>query len=1083
MSSNENPLNTVLSKPLVIVKEEKNEKSLIFQSQTNIETDEEGSADEIIKNNSVSIKKRKRESLDATMNVTKCQKIDQKAKCSDKNSINDARISKPETQLNNELKKSSNVSPLISSSETPRKPSARKQVPAIKAYSLQQTKLHPDKSKNRTESKQASPDTVANNLASEQEKLSENVLNKDLKQKTPKITAETVLSSIKPKAVQRARKQVPISRASVEKHEQSLNQVEKVLSIESKEPKTKTRRKSIYLQDASETITDTLSTNSVSQSTPKSTARKQVPVNKACSEKMKSSNDNSKIGESSSSICNSEPKSDSGSSSAQPGITMSPKPKTRRKSTVKPPKNEIKKLVSTCSAKEDEEVSQIKEIFEDLKNGSTKDPEVLKSKLENLMGPEGIAKLKTLFTESTADRDASEKNSKCDDGNDSEDDVPLKNLRSIGLSKKKQKKRKKQTESEKLKNDIMNCFIRDEVLAATGLRRVKTKLYSEMMMDYEDSDTSETSEALSENNDNLNEEKPLQIKECSIALEKLDITGMTMPVTIKNNQIHRVQEDVTTKQTSTDLVVSTLEPEEDLPITVIHLATEESETIVIDDDSDEEGTFKSVTDEKLTKKDFQEVKPTHLVKHEFLSPTSKLVSNCEKKVYNLSFVRCRAGVTLKCNGEKCLFETCSDQMFQYHIQTKHLFLKWSGWCLICNKSVSNFGLLLDEYNHMHDTHITLKEKLQAPPVDDKPKTVKHQTAMSPQDDGEKRKRGRPKKISPIDNADIPKPSAKETTPKVIFSVSKSSLPMPLASSTPLSKSNTLLNTDPVLQYIQTINDHPRAVAATPITGTIVLSAPIAVVNPSVNSQPLSQPVIKFRNLPGDKLSNNKPAESSDDQPREVNKVVRTFIVKRITQGTNLFTEITKKDIESDTTSLSVKEPLASSSFYQQTLTELNLRPWLESADKKTSQNVNEMMKNECLVAKYKCMGSDCSFYTTDMKTFQIHLEMHENDLSQDKKYFGRCPYCKNVEYDLQKLTHHIRTNHRYACFNCPKCFYRAVTKVQVHLHQEKYHNDFSRTILACDEEASPKFFTAAMAEANRNIPKFVSQMTCARKLN
>jgi len=111
----------------------------------------------------------------------------------------------------------------------------------------------------------------------------------------------------------------------------------------------------------------------------------------------------------------------------------------------------------------------------------------------------------------------------------------------------------------------------------------------------------------------------------------------------------------------------------------------------------------------------------------------------------------------------------------------------------------------------------------------------------------------------------------------------------------------------------------------------------------------------------------------------------------------------------------------------------------------------EMIKPVKLRHLYKCMGRLCCYTTDSMAYFAKHYNEHEIQLQQQfaaEKKKGRpsaskisdwqqCAYCCAMQTSLDGVLSHIHTEHAHCLYQCAYCFYRAVTKSYVVLHQVK----------------------------------------------
>jgi hypothetical protein len=109
----------------------------------------------------------------------------------------------------------------------------------------------------------------------------------------------------------------------------------------------------------------------------------------------------------------------------------------------------------------------------------------------------------------------------------------------------------------------------------------------------------------------------------------------------------------------------------------------------------------------------------------------------------------------------------------------------------------------------------------------------------------------------------------------------------------------------------------------------------------------------------------------------------------------------------------------------------------------------DMIKHEKLRHLYKCMARLCSYTTDSVESYTKHYNEHENLLGQQsalQKKKGRppaikmsdwqqCAYCCAMQSSLAGVLEHIQTEHGHCLYQCAYCFYRAVTKSYIVLHQ------------------------------------------------
>lgn len=115
-----------------------------------------------------------------------------------------------------------------------------------------------------------------------------------------------------------------------------------------------------------------------------------------------------------------------------------------------------------------------------------------------------------------------------------------------------------------------------------------------------------------------------------------------------------------------------------------------------------------------------------------------------------------------------------------------------------------------------------------------------------------------------------------------------------------------------------------------------------------------------------------------------------------------------------------------------------LYPWIddEIVEKwlKTESCAEAMLNARYMFSTYKCMSISCSYFTTDIKKFEKHVEKHRN---VDKHFI--CSFCLSDELQPEHLFKHLRTVHKYDRYQCSKCMYRACEKFYCDMHRKKFH--------------------------------------------
>lgn len=795
---------------------------------------------------------------------------------------------------------------------------------------------------------------------------------------------------------------------------------------------------------------------------------------------------------------------------------------------------------------DEKKVSDMKNLIKKLSEGETKNPESLLQQFEAIVGKEGVSTLRALLNCGSSNTNHEDENgTRNDSGSDDEPLIKQKAKK----ENKKQKTRKRKTEAEKLTEDIMEMYIKDGVLSAKGLRHHRRIPYVEddISRDFETDETTEDDEsvncqkgsstgdrsekALNETDQQSESEVtiPLELKrlECRVVIDKLPI-GLSMPVKINSDGTIKEQHKVNSEVKRSESHQQT--ESQQLPKSSVKFETSPSvETLhnVSNCVNEVNKVMNGETKPPVTPNDNIKAKFGNiLTKNESPSP-SKIILSMEKTVCNLSFVQCRTGVMLKCNSEKCSFERTNHQLFQYHIQTRHLLVKWSGSCILCKRSVSGFGSLLDEYNHMYTKHILRDNGLIAD------KAIKDNDIDGKTKKNKKRKRKKRNQIIP--------------TPETIKDVKSMKIPK----TSNLTEAQNSLKTQTMIPEVASPRNSETFLSPTgvlePISGTASTSLTTALVSniekPQIGSEsvkntvntaslptleaanltrpPIGSPSIKkyvmIHNIQKNITTEKKPDEASTTlaSTETSNVTIESAVTKpplilrlRILPGDKLSViknpstqtmsqeHVLNKQSEetlntmqreaitlTPTTSYVTNRNNVLISQLPQTTNVANdvnsterLRPWLDVRDNKYSNFISSMLTEDCLVDLFKCMDPCCDYHTNDVGKFVSHLIRHNN---QELESIGRCAYCNFLASSLTTLASHVQNEHMFDRYACTKCFYRSVVEHNVITHQMEFHKNETNTILDC--VATKINYKEAVLAAVESRLKYILPILCVCK--
>ena len=162
----------------------------------------------------------------------------------------------------------------------------------------------------------------------------------------------------------------------------------------------------------------------------------------------------------------------------------------------------------------------------------------------------------------------------------------------------------------------------------------------------------------------------------------------------------------------------------------------------------------------------------------------------------------------------------------------------------------------------------------------------------------------------------------------------------------------------------------------------------------------------------------------------VSSEISTDVVKIIPSPDDI--KVFQKDFEEIGT---IEMPLSSPDTWESLL---ELYPWIDD-DKvekwsKSSAAIQSLRSENSLYSTFKCMSIECTFYTTDLSTFESHLEVHRN-----KDKFFLCSFCLFHDKEPEELIKHLNDLHKFDRYQCDKCMYRSCESVYCYLHKTKFH--------------------------------------------
>lgn len=157
-----------------------------------------------------------------------------------------------------------------------------------------------------------------------------------------------------------------------------------------------------------------------------------------------------------------------------------------------------------------------------------------------------------------------------------------------------------------------------------------------------------------------------------------------------------------------------------------------------------------------------------------------------------------------------------------------------------------------------------------------------------------------------------------------------------------------------------------------------------------------------------------------------------------------------------------------------------LRPWLKKRTLKNFEQANKMKTINCLAARFKCMASTCSYFTTGQSIFKQHLSYHEKFTPKDSENFLQCSYCDFEAEFVEDLNDHIVDEHAFDRFHCGYCFYRSCHDFNVVAHQDQYHKMKPKKVVV-SYSYDRRDLDIEVVEIEKKLHDFVPPITCVCK--
>lgn len=494
--------------------------------------------------------------------------------------------------------------------------------------------------------------------------------------------------------------------------------------------------------------------------------------------------------------------------------------------------------------------------------------------------------------------------------------------------------------------------------------------------------------------------------------------------------------------------------------------------------------------------------------HDHKNQSSEMIY---KTVCNIGFGKSRDGFILKCLIKSCTSQSLDKYRFVNHLEKLHATERWNGHCNTCQEFVlpeeEGGYSLMNEFIHMEEhkneerefnEFKRVKVNAQQPGSDLKPKKLKDNIELM---DG----------IDTILNIlDCSQASdGDETSPSESPSIKiadqkgnhdKSASVTKVATVTEVCKANATVSTPAAQKTVSGIVGRVINISQIPGLSGKFLSNAKKITMPSnlvtakqpefpnlVNKQPEVYKSVNSINLSITKVPSCiqvRPMSSllavtpaKPEAQAECKQIKLTADTKMTAPIKNVAAENKASERKflpikiRDETVQCLNDPLRHDEM---------LRPWCGVRTKKNTPTSLAMLTPYCLAATYKCLGTNCRFYSIDNYIFSTHLSFHEKFNGEDKANFLACSYCRYVAADSKSLIIHININHQYDKYQCIYCFYRSCVPHNVIIHQNSFHIMKPRKVMKLKSEKFVNFGEAVkVAIEQRKL--FVPKILCVCK--
>lgn len=442
-----------------------------------------------------------------------------------------------------------------------------------------------------------------------------------------------------------------------------------------------------------------------------------------------------------------------------------------------------------------------------------------------------------------------------------------------------------------------------------------------------------------------------------------------------------------------------------------------------------------------------------------------LTSMNYRKIRNIGFAVTTKGIAYSCH---CSNITIDKNGFMVHLASLHAQSNfWDGYCLVCEKIVSNGGSALAEFQHMESVHIKGAENVAPAGKNNSSEAEKSVLSLKVRNlPGDTLSRNK--------QAEAAGPGGEQTIQTVPIQA---------------------------LKNIKIVRMPGTLPVSTPVSGLVPLSAAsggssnikVTMVNqqkPTMLNQQKPPIVIQNGNMITVNENSIKPTNVVPNGVQLMHQVTTTAAAANTTHVPIISSVSSLYNSEAaQAKKISVRRKTYVPSQAQAPMVSIpepvdvdpdqSVRPWIAKASIshiKSVENLKIMLQEICLYATYKCMGSHCSYYTIDPVLFSQHLIKHDKISAEDRENYLSCAYCSFSSETVSSLTEHITNVHKFDKYQCGYCFYRSCSDSNVVVHIEEFHKQKIKKILETNAMIRNEIDEIPFIKASRQ--QFVPAMVC-----